>query len=110
MVWNFHASSRLRLHYTDAASQEAPIRYGMYNFQKLSETTFLRCNNSSKNSVHKKSDTADGFSQRYGKLCGTSVNVEKFQAGLKKQRLSGFIISMTKLLDADWLRGVQLFH
>jgi hypothetical protein len=22
----------------------------------------------------------------------------------------GFIISMTKLLDADWLRGVQLFH
>jgi hypothetical protein len=21
-----------------------------------------------------------------------------------------FIISMTKLLDADWLRGVQLFH
>jgi hypothetical protein len=29
------------------------------------------------------------------------------------QRPSGFkaiIISMTKLLDADWLRGVQLFH
>ena len=24
--------------------------------------------------------------------------------------LSKFIISMTKLLDADWLRGVQLFH
>ncbi len=21
-----------------------------------------------------------------------------------------FIISMTKLVDADWLRGVQLFH
>jgi hypothetical protein len=31
---------------------------------------------------------------------------------LRKIRLSvtGFIISMTKLLDADWLRGVQLFH
>ena len=25
--------------------EKAPIRYGMYNFQKLSETTFLRCNN-----------------------------------------------------------------
>jgi hypothetical protein len=24
--------------------------------------------------------------------------------------ISPFIISMTKLLDADWLRGVQLFH
>jgi hypothetical protein len=24
--------------------------------------------------------------------------------------LSSFIISMTKLLDADWLRGVELFH
>jgi hypothetical protein len=24
--------------------------------------------------------------------------------------LSYFIISMTKLLDADWLRGEQLFH
>ncbi len=25
-------------------------------------------------------------------------------------RIIFFIISMTKLLDADWLRGVQLFH
>ena len=25
-------------------------------------------------------------------------------------RVIRFIISMTKLLDADWLRGVQLFH
>jgi hypothetical protein len=25
-------------------------------------------------------------------------------------RVTPFIISMTKLLDADWLRGVQLFH
>jgi hypothetical protein len=24
--------------------------------------------------------------------------------------ITSFIISMTKLLDADWLRGVQLFH
>jgi hypothetical protein len=24
--------------------------------------------------------------------------------------LNSFIISMTKLLDADWLRGVQIFH
>jgi hypothetical protein len=24
--------------------------------------------------------------------------------------ITAFIISMTKLLDADWLRGVQLFH
>ena len=30
------------------------VRYGMYNFQKLSETTSLRCNNSSENSVPKK--------------------------------------------------------
>ena len=29
------------------------VRYGMYNFQKLSETTSLRCNNSSENSVPK---------------------------------------------------------
>ncbi len=25
-------------------------------------------------------------------------------------QISAFIISMTKLLDADWLRGLQLFH
>ena len=25
-------------------------------------------------------------------------------------RVSGFIISMTKLLDADWLRDVQLYN
>ena len=25
-------------------------------------------------------------------------------------KINIFIISMTKLLDADWLRGVQLFH
>jgi hypothetical protein len=25
--------------------EKAPIRYGMYNFQKLSVTTSLRCNN-----------------------------------------------------------------
>jgi multisubunit Na+/H+ antiporter MnhC subunit len=24
--------------------------------------------------------------------------------------LTAFIISMAKLLEADWLRGVQLFH
>ena len=24
--------------------------------------------------------------------------------------ITNIIISMTKLLDADWLRGVQLFH
>ena len=29
---------------------------------------------------------------------------------LRPKSLSEFIISMTKLLDADWLRGVQLFH
>jgi hypothetical protein len=34
--------------------EKAPIRYGMYNFQKLSETTSLRCNNSSENSVPKR--------------------------------------------------------
>jgi hypothetical protein len=28
--------------------------YGMYNFQKLSETTSLCCNNSSENSVSKR--------------------------------------------------------
>jgi hypothetical protein len=34
--------------------EKAPIRFGMYNFQKLSETTSLRCNNSSaENSVPK---------------------------------------------------------
>jgi hypothetical protein len=30
------------------------FRYGMYNFQKLSETTSLRCNNSSENRVPKR--------------------------------------------------------
>ena len=34
--------------------EKAPIRYGMYNFQKLRETTSLRCNNSSENSVPKR--------------------------------------------------------
>jgi hypothetical protein len=29
---------------------------------------------------------------------------------LMKEFISGFIINMTKFLDADWLRGVQLFH
>ena len=28
----------------------------------------------------------------------------------RNHAITYFIISMTKLLDADWLRGVQLFH
>ena len=28
----------------------------------------------------------------------------------KKEQVKGFIIYMTKLLQSDWLRGVQLFH
>jgi hypothetical protein len=38
--------------------------------------------------------------------------VERFLLihGNFEQRLSTFIISMTKLLGGDWLRGVQLFH
>ena len=30
--------------------------------------------------------------------------------GFSTKTVSILIISMTKLLDADWLRGVQLFH
>jgi hypothetical protein len=48
-------------------SEKAPIRYGMYNFQKLSETTSLRCNNFSENSVLKR----HGYSDKCGELSGT---------------------------------------
>ena len=34
------------------------------------------------------------------------INMLKYD----QMRIIIFIISMTKLLDADWLRGVQVFH
>jgi hypothetical protein len=34
----------------------------------------------------------------------------KALTGSTKILIIEFIISITKLLDADWLRGVQLFH
>jgi hypothetical protein len=59
---------RLRLHYILAA-RKAPIEYRMYNFQKLGETTNIRCNNSSEN-IWKGTDRCC-----YWKLFGTSGNV-----------------------------------
>ena len=40
--------------------------------------------------------------QAYGNAC----TVEPLQVSL----ITGFVICVTKLLDADWLRSVQLFH
>jgi hypothetical protein len=38
-----------RVHTTPVSFPKRQIRYGMYKFQKLRETTSLRCNNSSEN-------------------------------------------------------------
>ena len=35
---------------------------------------------------------------------------DEIEAEVSVAVITVFIISMTKLLDADWLRGVQLFH
>ncbi len=50
---------------------------------------------------------AGGWNKRT-KGCCMYVTDIKYETPLSKINI--FIISMTKLLDADWLRGVQLFH
>ena len=40
----------------------------------------------------------------------TNISYTFLDLRLIQAKLTLFIISMTKLLDADWLRGVQLFH
>jgi hypothetical protein len=42
-------------------------------------------------------------------ICACSVSVSRILYMFSKY-ITNVIISMTKLLDADWLRGVQLFH
>jgi hypothetical protein len=39
-----------------------------------------------------------------------AVNVNLNLSNKRNPDVTAVIISMTKLVDADWLRGVQLFH
>jgi hypothetical protein len=47
-IFSYTLLKRLRLHYS-VAVQKAPVQYRMYNFQKLEETTSLRCKDFSEN-------------------------------------------------------------